>query len=175
MKCDECGTENLEGSTFCKKCGKSFMEEDKLIEDNPPTKIKEATNTNSNTNIVHDVYCECGQILKKDWNYCPNCKTPISEDVKKTISSEQNEDTNNDNAYIYVILFFISVVSSFFLNFYWGLIIAIVVIITGLINNPNNKIIRTIFTVSIVFFILYIIFFIWLIVTCSNAINSCPG
>lgn len=164
MKCDECGTENLEGSSFCKKCGKSFIEE------NPPTKVTEGTDNN-----IPDVYCECGQILKKDWNYCPSCKKPITEDIKKTITSEDRENKKNDNAFIYIILFIISIASSFLLNFSWGLIIAVVIIITGLINHPDNKLLRTIFIVSIILFILYIIFVVWIIMTCINTISSCPG
>ena len=170
MKCDECGTENLEGSTFCKKCGKSFLEE------NSPTKVKEEIETNTHNDP--NVYCECGQVLKKEWNYCPSCKKPITEEVKKAItnkkSSEESEDSN-DNGLIFIILYLISIASSIFLGFSWGFPIGIIIIIAGMIRNPNNKLIRAFFIISIILFILYIIFAIWLVMTCIDTFRSCPG
>ena len=166
MKCDECGTENLEGSTFCKKCGKSFLEE------NSPTKVKEEIETNTNNDP--NVYCECGQELKKEWNYCPSCKKPITEEVKKTITNKKNEDIY-DNANIYIILILISIVISIFINFYFGFIIATVAVITGLINHPKNEILRIFFLIILLSVIVYIIFTVWIIPSCVNTIRSCPG
>lgn len=66
MKCDECGTKNLEDSTICKKMWKIIFRKKSSIE------VKEEIDTNINNSP--NVCCECGQILKKDWNYCPSCK-----------------------------------------------------------------------------------------------------
>ena len=190
MKCKQCGTENLEGSFVCKKCGKNFSEEYKtvnsletqIVNENNSKQFEENIQTNNNemnlennTNNSFAVYCQCGQKLEQNWKFCPKCKSPITIEIKSTTNVEQSKNIKDGNAIIYVSIFVISIACSYFLQFSWFFLVAIITIITGKIKCPNNKAIKVLFWLTILFIILYVILIMWIILVCSNSISSCPG
>ena len=65
MKCSQCGEENLEGASVCKKCGKSLLESQE-----EPNKIELLEESK-------EVFCDCGQKLEEDWKYCPYCSDEL--------------------------------------------------------------------------------------------------
>lgn len=194
MKCEQCGTNNLEGSSFCKKCGKKFKEEfnttnsldmnvneDRKNKDNSRQVEKDnqnsraETNSENNTNNSFAVYCQCGQRLEPNWKFCPKCKSPITVEIKGEIDTKGDKNIKDGNAYLYIAIYVISIACGYFLKFNWSFLIAIITIITGEIKYPDNKAIKILFGLTIIHTVLFILFIGWFLIACVYSINSCPG
>lgn len=190
MKCELCGTENLEGSSFCKKCGKNFKEE---IKSNDLPKINEKISQEKKENPIQNekkspiikedkvenvnneelaVYCECGQKLNQNWKFCPKCKSSFSVITKNDYNEKQEKDNKNSGISIYICLFAIGIACGIFLNPI-GYLVSLITIITGKIKCPHSAIINVLFYLTIVITILYVIMMVWVMITCMNAISSC--
>ena len=117
--------------------------------------------------------CEnCGTENPEDATFCKNCGTNL-----KTNNDEQDENIKDNNTSIYISIFLISIICSFFLQSPLAFFIAMISIITGKIKYPDNKIIKILFYLMILFFIIWTIFIIILISICNgfgDFISSCP-
>ena len=183
MKCDNCGEENLEGASFCRKCGKKFkvvdffadVEKPKaLVENEKKTEPSNQTPTNDNVkpNINQvAVYCSCGEKLEPGWKFCPKCRNPITVVIKQ--DGKEAPSKEDDYSLVYICLYIISMAAYCFFRYPWLYIIAFIIITTGIIKCPNNRAIKILFWLTLAFLILIIIMVMILIVSCSNAARSC--
>lgn len=177
MKCEYCGEENLENSSFCKECGKELKKENNKEQDtnndNIQTKNNDVVLENPSTNNTVTFCCKCGQKLKSDWKICPNCKTPITIEIKNSTNETQNTNVKNGNSAIYVAITIISIVVSYLLDFPFGYLIALITIITGKIKCPTSKVINVLFLLIITLFIIYTIGMVYLVVVLGEMMRAC--
>ena len=185
MKCENCGEENLEGASFCKKCGNDFKKEEvKLIEiekieenetnEESKNKEKEKIETENNSDKVA-LYCQCGQKIESGWEFCPNCKAPVTFYIKNINGDENSTNQKSDNAIIYIALYFISLASGFIFNFGICYLVTLLIAIAGVITYPKNKIIKILFWIILMLFIIFAFYILWLVITCANALDSCSN
>ena len=105
----------------------------------------------------------CGQEINQDWNFCPNCKTPITAKIENENHeiNKQNSTKENNNAYIYITIYTVSMITFFLLGYSLFYLIALVSIIAGKIYCPKNVLIKVLFYITIILMILCIIFILW--------------
>jgi len=134
---------------------------------------------------------KCGYELKDDWNICPKCSLSIenkneiiaNENIQpnETPKVEEKQDVSNYEGKdkIYLIVFLGSIVSGILIKQISGLafIAALITIVTGYIQYPENRAIKILFWLFLAGIVLYIIFIILMLFMCANAVSnySCPG
>ena len=122
----------------------------------------------------------CGKEIEKDWNFCPNCKNPISPNAKNennNIINEENATKNTKKTYIYIAIYIVSMILFFLIGHIAFYIIALVDIINAKIECQKNVLIEILFYLTIVLTVFYFILVIWAIAYCMNPANyrGCPG
>lgn len=148
MNCEKCGKPKSENLDYCPTCN--------------------AQENNNANNIV--VKCQCGQKLEENWKFCPKCNAPINVEIITT-----NTELTKDNSQNYIIIFLISIAINFFLNSNVFFLIALITIVSGKINYPNNKAIKILFWLMMLYAIFLLIIIMWLLLVCGKGISSCPG
>lgn len=160
MKCEQCGTENLDGATFCKKCKSSLLK----------SEIKELNK------LTTELYCKCGQKIEKGWNFCPSCQTKITELSQNQPNNNQemnNEDDKLKVNPIYIFMTVFGIMTWLLMKQFLGFIIAIIGIIAGRIQSPQNKFFRIAFLIVSILFIFFVLLIVYIIVACNGI--SIPG
>lgn len=166
MKCNICGKEIKEGS-LCKECFKKreeYLKYQKEKNDHLKKKIVPSNN-----------YCECGEQLDQTWNYCPKCKRALKDNLIVDNNGNIENAEEKNRATIYLVIYVVSAVLGFIFDEGFLFLISLIVIITGKINCPKSRAINILFWVTLFIIVLYVILVMWLIVTCTSAISSCPG
>ena len=183
MKCEKCGTENIEGVSSCKECGfvfKQNMDESKPVATAINLKNNNGENDNLNKENLEEVFCECGQKLNYEDTKCPKCDKDISKEKKELLKKIHE----NNNTFKYIIVFYGSVILSIILLFNTkktlfiiGLLlltISMVTSIIGKIKHPDDSAINVIFILGLIIMSIAV-GFLMLIAACIETISSCPG
>lgn len=119
------------------------------------------------------MYCnKCGEKTSDSWKYCPNCRNVLNSENKET--NEQN--TKSKEAIVYIVLFFIGLIGIYAFRYAKGafFLISLISIVTGYIRCPDNKIIKIIFWLFLIWTAIIIIFSIIFIYVCLTTFASCP-
>lgn len=183
MKCENCGTENLEGASKCKNCKQSLiLNQNKDVEEIiNKEEIVNHDNQQLTTNNANVTYCpNCGTKITGGFSFCPNCG-------KSMKSPEQVTTTIDDGkAKYYIIVWLIFVFlgevmprlsgngrgfgnATFLCN-----IGALITIIIAKIKYPKNKFFAFIFWATICTWILMALSFLLLLATCYRCTSDGP-
>ncbi len=145
MKCEKSGKETPNGIGYFLNC-ESQEKIDLVNQDINNESNDEEIKTDELVDNTFVTRCQCGQKLKANWKFCPQCKRFINN------KSEESNDTNTQekgkNPQIYVIIYLISMTLGFSIRSKYDVILlltGLVIIITGKINCPQSQVIKGLF------------------------------
>lgn len=149
MICSKCKKELSDDLIFCPICGNELHNNNENSNNEIENKNEMTTQTdNSNVEINNNM----------DSN---------------NIDNIQNE--NSENPIIYLIIYIVCIICSFFFWRMGFLIAALITIITAKINCPNSKLVLVLFAISVALAILYFGSIIMIIAICYGFATSGVG